>query len=377
MKKALLLCAVLAAANLEHPGQAQSYNVIYTFPDPAAGFDPVGVPYIAPNGVIYGATFVGGEVACVPKFTNGCGTVFSLTPPISPGADWTKAVLYAFHGTPADGISPTAGVMPGANGTLLGTTGMGGPQSQFPLCDFGCGTFFQLAPSAPGKPWTEQILYCFTRMDANPGALLAGGNDVFYGPSFVGGNDACTIGCGTIYELLPPGAAGDAWSLTSIHQFVPNTGQNPLGSLAQDSNGVIYGTTLTGGELPVCRGCGTAFSLTPPVPPSTAWTFHLLYRFRGGTDGDGPYSGLILGLDGTLYGTTIYGGVACSIRSSGCGTVFSLTPPTSAGQPWTKTTLYSFVGGSDGGLPQSGVTIGPGGVLYGTTPSGGAGLCER
>src|ERR1700680_3058139 len=96
----------------------------------------------------------GGQVHCAPQFPNGCGTVFSLTPPSMTGAAWTEAVLYAFQGMP-DGIRPFTGVMPGANGTLLGTTISGGS----PQCTYGCGTLFQLTPpAAPGENWTEQIL---------------------------------------------------------------------------------------------------------------------------------------------------------------------------------------------------------------------------
>jgi hypothetical protein len=54
--------------------------------------------------------------------------------------------------------------------------------------------------------------------------------------------------------------------------------------------------------------------------------FTVLYSFTGGTDGAGPYAGLIQGPDGTLYGTTLFGGtVATGECGTGCGTVFQLT----------------------------------------------------
>ncbi len=53
------------------------------------------------------------------------------------------------------------------------------------------------------------------------------------------------------------------------------------------------------------------------------------------------------------------------------GTVFSLTPPSSMGGPWTETVLHaftgSFAGGSDGSYPLGGLTVGKNGILYGTT----------
>jgi uncharacterized repeat protein (TIGR03803 family) len=43
------------------------------------------------------------------------------------------------------------------------------------------------------------------------------------------------------------------------------------------------------------------------------------------------------------------------------------------GSSWTKTTLYNFVGGSDGANPQSRPIVDrTTGILYGTTTSGGA-----
>jgi uncharacterized repeat protein (TIGR03803 family) len=79
-----------------------------------------------------------------------------------------------------------------------------------------------------------------------------------------------------------------------------------------------------------------------------------------GTEGAGPDAGLVLGPDGLLYGTTSSGG------ASGNGEVFSLNPKTRA-----ITVLHSF-NGSDGASPDAPLTLGPGGKYYGTTSLGGA-----
>ena len=34
----------------------------------------------------------------------------------------------------------------------------------------------------------------------------------------------------------------------------------------------------------------------------------VLYSFKGGRDGAGPVSGVVMGADGNLYGTTLFGG---------------------------------------------------------------------
>jgi hypothetical protein len=50
-----------------------------------------------------------------------------------------------------------------------------------------------------------------------------------------------------------------------------------------------------------------------------------------------------------------------------CGTVFSLTVPSTAGGAWTEQIICSFTSGSDGSNPSSGLVVGKDGVLYGET----------
>src|ERR1035438_10337542 len=103
-------------------------------------------------------------------------------------------------------------------------------------------------------------------------------------------------------------------------------------------------------------------------------------------DGSYPTAGVVVGSNGVLYGTTEYGGTGtCNAYTQppGCGVVFSLTSPSSPGVAWTETTLHSFSssngtcnpvgcgGYSDGFYPTTGVVIGSGGILYGTTGGGG------
>jgi len=108
-----------------------------------------------------------------------------------------------------------------------------------------------------------------------------------------------------------------------------------------------------------------AFSLTPPSAPGGRWTEEVLHTFAGDEgDGAGPSGGLAIGKGGALYGVTDSGGAAAA------GTVFSLRPPASQG-PWTETVLYEFTGGIGGSAP-TGVAIGSGGILYGTTSGGGS-----
>src|SRR5579859_4610187 len=92
----------------------------------------------------------------------------------------------------------------------------------------------------------------------------------------------------------------------------------------------------------------------------TANSETVLHTFTGGAEGSNPYGGLVLGADGSLYGTTQYGG-----GSDKLGTVFKVTP---AGQ---FTNLYSFAG-PDGGKPYAPLVQASDGNFYGTTYLGGA-----
>jgi uncharacterized repeat protein (TIGR03803 family) len=132
-------------------------------------------------------------------------------------------------------------------------------------------------------------------------------------------------------------------------------------------NGVLYGTTQTGGSGCSGYGCGTVFSLRPaPTVCKTAlcpWTETVLYRFTGDPDGANPGNGdLIFDRPGNIYGTTEEGG------AYGDGAVFKLA---SSGGVWTATVLHSF-DGADGTSPWGGLIFDKDGNLYGTTTSGGS-----
>jgi uncharacterized repeat protein (TIGR03803 family) len=95
-----------------------------------------------------------------------------------------------------------------------------------------------------------------------------------------------------------------------------------------------------------------------------AQTLSVLHNFSGGQDGAYPYDGLTEDAFGNFYGTTSSGGVA------GQGAVYKLTNHNGS---WILTPLHSFLGGNDGAMPYAGVTVGSDGSLYGTTITGGLG----
>jgi uncharacterized repeat protein (TIGR03803 family) len=140
-----------------------------------------------------------------------------------------------------------------------------------------------------------------------------------------------------------------------------------MAALALGSGGVLYGTTL--------YGYGTVFSLAPPSPPGSLWTETVLYYFTGGADGSMPLGSVAVGSDGVLYTTSSTADPTND--PTGAGAVISLAPPVHAGDPWTPAVLYDFNFASGGGSePHSGVVVGAGGALYGTTTTGGGCLYE-
>jgi len=355
-------------------------------------------------GNLYGTTEDGGdEISC---YTNGCGTVFQLTP----GADgkWTETVLHAFHNK--DGSVPMAGVIFDAAGNLYGTTSELGYGS--------AGNVFQLAPGANGK-WSETVLHSFDLTDGQypfAGVIFDPAGNL-YGTTLQGGNykGVCSdAGCGVIFELAP--GVGDKWSDTTILAFNARDGDYPTGGLISDAAGNLYGAAGGGpgrggiyggvvfkltpgadgkwsetllhsfGSLDVLydpvavifdragnlygavsgswvgkcsSGCGGVFELIPGT--DGRWTEKVRYIFHG-SDGDTPGAALILDAAGNLYGTTMYGG------ANNKGTVFKLTP--SANSKWTEKVLHSF-NGKDGSEPCGPLVFDAAGSLYGTTYLGG------
>ena len=198
-------------------------------------------------------------------------------------------------------------------------------------------------------------------------ALIADASGALYGTTETGGSGTgCGGGCGTVFKLTPPPKTGGPWIESVLYSFTNSPdGALPQASLIADASGALYGTTTSGGTGCSSGACGTVFKLTPPPKTGGPWTENVLYSFTGGSDGGIPLGSLFADASGALYGTTEVGG------SGGGGTVFKLTPPTPPATTWTVSVLYSFAGGSDGANPQAGVIADTSGALYSTTLQGG------
>ncbi len=186
--------------------------------------------------------------------------------------------------------------------------------------------------------------------------LVQGTDGNFYGTTHVGGPAD-----GTVFKITPGG------TLTTLHSFNGPDGNYSSAGLIQGLDSTFYGITRLGGSGNCGSfGCGTVFKMTMDGTLTT------LHNFVS-TDGAEPYTGLVQGTDGKLYGTTSIGGAgqACNPVGNyvGCGTAFKITPG------GTITTLHTFCYDSfscgDGAGPIGGLVQGTDGSLYGTTTGGG------
>ncbi len=149
-----------------------------------------------------------------------------------------------------------------------------------------------------------------------------------------------------------------ASTFTVLHTFKGRDGMTPRSALTLDPQGNLYGTTSSGGSSKCgdSLGCGTVFRLAPDG------TQTILHEFKGGKDGAYPWSGLSIGPDGALYGTTREGGDGKNCDSSGCGTVYRITVN------GAESVFYAFQGGdTDGWRPETGVAVVKNGTIYATT----------
>ncbi|MBV8725289.1 MAG: hypothetical protein JO350_08155 [Candidatus Eremiobacteraeota bacterium] len=268
-------------------------------------------------------------------------------------------VLYSFgeREKSDDGVRPLAALHAIA-GTFYGTTQQGGVRAN--RCSFGCGTVFRISPAG-----VESIVYRFKGgIDGvAPAARLVTLGAALAGTTTAGGaGTACIGGCGTIFRVNTDGTKANVlYAFTGGHD-----GAAPLGGLTV-SGTLLYGTTEYGGKRGdgCLDGCGTVYSLH-----SDGSNERILHRFAGGSDGANPLDTL-LDVNGSLYGTTMYGGNKTALCSHGCGTVFRVDADGS------EKILYRFryaLKLADAAYPAAGLLFRHG-LLYGTTLAGGtAGL---
>ena len=195
-------------------------------------------------------------------------------------------------------------------------------------------------------------------------------------------------GSRTAYGVATYNASGDGGGVFKLTEHGSGWVLYPLFNHTGTGNsklvigpaGNLYGATALGG-IDACGeggGCGTVFMLQPPATACGSflcpWTETVLYEFTDQNDGWNPDSEVVFDAAGNLYGVTEYGGTGdCGAGGSvGCGLVYKLTR---SGSGWTKSTIHTFVGGSDGSFPSGGLVFDNAGNLYGVAEFGGSDSC--
>jgi uncharacterized repeat protein (TIGR03803 family) len=256
-----------------------------------------------PNGNYYGTTNWGGAGVGSECFNGsiGCGTVFEIT------TSGTLTTIYSFCSQTncTDGSLPRSLIL-GTDGNFYGTTGLGGTG--------GSGTFFQLSPTSGKFVVLHQFLQATD--GSVPNGILQGTDGNFYGTTRTGGS----AGQGTAFKITPAGVLSVLHTFCS--QSSCTDGQRPEAGLVQGTDGNLYGTTVAGGANANCvGGCGTIFNI---APPGQLTTLHSFCSQSPCADGQNPAAPLVQDTNGSFYGTT-YGGALGCISYEGCSTVFSLS----------------------------------------------------
>jgi uncharacterized repeat protein (TIGR03803 family) len=315
-----------------------------------------------PDGMIYGTTPSGGK-------NDDSGTLFRLSP--TTGA---MEILHSFA-LDARGSNPLGGLVDAQDGSFRGTTYTGGmyPINAQGRLRLGTGTVFSYRPGRP-----PEILHTFRNGDLagivpelcpprracqhSPqqrlnaaasypmSAPVRGRDGAFYGVASYTFNQKY----GALYKVEPykgesgittlciNGSMPESPDLTDAELrdrclFNVANGNYPV-SLAADPGGGLFGVTLGGANDNLH---GTVFRAS--IPDGRVTTLH---RFDG-KSGSKPYS-VVVGSDGTLYGTTLLGGTQLFGRA-GAGVVFRMT------KSGILTPLHTFSGGVDGAQPISGL----------------------
>jgi uncharacterized repeat protein (TIGR03803 family) len=180
---------------------------------------------------------------------------------------------------------------------------------------------------------------------AGPSGVIEDSNGDLFGTTMTGGanND------GTVFEV-----AADSGTITTLASFDGTDGANPAGGVIEDSNGNLFGTCSRDGPP---NGFGTVFEVA-----AGSGTITTLGSFNIVTNGVDP-SGVIEDGRGNLFGTTSSGGTDDE------GTVFEV-----AAGSGTVTTLATFTGPAHAGnsVIPSGVIEDGNGNLFGTTQLNGS-----
>lgn len=249
----------------------------------------------------------------LPTGTNG-GFAFELT--LGAQGKWKETTLHTFNGKP-DGVFPNSAALD-QSGNVWGMTMAGGTKQCrfYEVQTFGCGIVYELTPGSGGK-WTETVVYDFARgggraVSPSDGFLLESGGHLV--GTTLGGGD----GLGAVFELTQ---SQGSWEQHVLYRFIgyPDA-EFPIGQLTMNPAGALFGVSYYGGK----NDLGIVFELDPSKTEERGE--RILHNFAGANDGSYPYAGTVFDSQGLLYGTTTTGGTGTACGKGGCGTVYEINP---------------------------------------------------
>jgi uncharacterized repeat protein (TIGR03803 family) len=266
---------------------------------------------------------------------NDLGTVVKITP------SGVETVVLSLSGT--DGTYP-AGTEPvlDSNGNIYATTAEGGT--------YNGGTLLKVTPGG-----TETVLWNFGNGNDQPGpqGMHLAQDGTLYGTSYGASDGEKPALYGDIWKFTSSGTEEVLYHFIRQHGVRPEDGEWPTAGMVMDEEGNLYGTCHDGGYHDWC----TVFKLSPSGNETD------IFSFNGKNAGGAAYSDLLL-KNGKLYGTTFTG----TSYPQG-GAVWGMT----RSGKLTLLYKFPFNNGTDGFAPLGGVVMDKQGSLYGTTYYGGSG----
>ncbi len=166
---------------------------------------------------------------------------------------------------------------------------------------------------------------------------------------------AASIG-GTGNKGMIFGKPANSTKYIDLHDFGGTDGMYPNGGvLYQPSDGTIYGTTIYGGNAYADQfvGYGVLWKIDPQLG------FSVLHNFTGQSDGSSPVDAPVMDGKGNLYG------VASTSDEGDGGTIWEYSPD------GTFKVLHTF-NGTEGLNPPARLIMDKNGNLFGVTANGGA-----
>jgi uncharacterized repeat protein (TIGR03803 family) len=243
---------------------------------------PRGGLFQASNGKIYGTTTKGGI------YNNGILFEYDL----STGISVKKFNFGAFVTVPffdPDGWSPNGDLVQAPNGKLYGTTSAGGLFVQGTIFEFDPITSIHKKRFNFGNTDPTGTLHNSGKFPLS--GFVVGSNGLLYATVQSGGGPSD----GVLFKFDPSVLSGG-----KIMNFsASSTGQFPMGRLIQANNGKLYGTTSSGGANN--NGIIFEYDLSNSA-------FTKKFDFSASTSGANPLSSLAQSSNGKLYGITSAGG---------------------------------------------------------------------